>query len=635
MGTTEKSVLSKFLTGGDLLFHRLQLFMANFFRLILFGIAVFSVSSWILIQTFVSKYEWHVFYKTMYASFWKLVRLPNYRIDFVRPDGQMVDKVTSTAIVKFIDETPELFAIFERVVWFFSLSFLISITSVVFLILYYVRSGRAAQTDDFLRGQKIVTAEQLRSMMKEQSPIKIAGVSIPKELLARNILGVGSMGTGKSQFVNQIIEDARKWGKKMVIYDKTGEFTQKFFRPGIDVLLSPVDARCADWSIFADLRKITDPAMVSRFFVPENKQSSDPIWDNAARMLLEDIINIVYQANGTMADVKNIITQSSLEELFALLKKHNSPSCGTITPANPRGAESIRLTLVAQPAIRFFSFFDKKAASFSVREFVRQDDDACLFLVSNSTQHETSKPFISAWIELALAEVMSMPPATDTRLIFILDELASLSKLKALDVAFTEARKFGIVSVVCIQNLSQLDDLYGYDVTKTFVANLQNKAVFRTEEFESATRLADTLGKEEVEEKSESKSFGVESSKDGVTLAGKRTERHLVTPTQIMVLPDLTGYLKIAGNFPIAKVSLQYKARENNVEAYIERDGLDLVKDAPKLIQEPVADEAVREVPKGKLPAQKVKLPAPVPASPVVVQKPKPQSVAPDEGGVF
>jgi type IV secretory pathway TraG/TraD family ATPase VirD4 len=361
----------------------------------------------------------------------------------------------------------------------------------------------------------------------------------------------------------------------MVIYDKTGEFTEKFFRPGIDVLLSPVDARCADWSIFSDLRKITDPAMVSSFFVPENKNSSDPIWDNAARMLLEDLIVIVRNSGGSMADLKDILTKSTIPELSFILKENGSPSVGTINLDN-KGSESIRMTLTSSPAIRFFSFFKQTKATFSVREFVRRDDDACLFLVSSTDHHEVAKPFISAWLELALSGAMSMPPTNDTRIMFFLDELASLSKLKVLDIALTEARKYGICTVIGIQNLASMDEIYGEDMTKVYIANLQNKFVMRCEEGTSAERIADTLGKEEVGEKSESQSFGMESSRDGVSLSDKRTEIHLVTPSQIMVLPDLTGYFKIAGNFPIARLKLEYKQYEKKVEGYIERDGMDL-----------------------------------------------------------
>lgn len=602
MTSTDKGSLTKFLTGGDLLFNRISYLFANSMRIFLIGVATFIASGTILIYFFVSKYEWYVFYKMFFSRFWSLVGLPNYHQDFIRPDGILVDGTTSAAIIRFVKETPELSGYSNHVILLLVLALAISIAVMVRLIKFYIRFGEEAQTDDFLRGQALVEATELAQLIKNPSPIKLANIPIPLELLPRNILAVGSMGAGKSQVIEQIIEDARNWKRKMVIYDKSGEFTQRFFRPGIDVLLNPLDARCADWSIFTDLRTITDPAMLSTFFVPENKNSTDPIWDNAARMLLEDLIIIVRNDGGSMADILNIITQFTLEELSDLLKRHNAPSCGLINPKNERGSDSVRLTLTSQPAIRFFSFFDRTDASFSVREFIRREGDACLFLVSSSTHHHVARPFISAWLEIAFAEAMSMSPTTDIRLMFLLDELASLSKLKVLDTALTEGRKYGIVSTVGLQNFSQSDEIYGEHMTKVFLANLQNKLILRTEEATSADRLADNLAKEEVEEVNQSLSFGVEASRDGATLGDKRTERHLVTGSEIMILPDMTGYLKISGAHPIAKVSYEYKKRPDIVAAYIEREGLLLAAPkpvlSPEMIAESISEASSPEAPK-------------------------------------
>jgi len=578
-----------FMTGGDLIWHRAQLFIVNWFRIaMIFGFTL-AASWFLLVQMFVSDWGRDVFFKTQVARLLKTVFVPGYHLRFTTETGETL-KMSAANIVRFVQDNPALNDVIIRVYWLGSIALLIALAASAVAVYLNIVYGKKAQADEFLRGQKLVEPSVLFSLIAKPSPIQIASIPLPVDLLPRNILCVGSMGTGKSQAIFPMFEDARRWGKKAIVYDKTGEYVQKFYRPGIDIILNPVDARCADWSIFSDLRKVTDPAMISRFFVPENKKSSDPVWDNAARMLLEDVIQIVAKRRGTMDDVRKIITQYSLDDLSELLVKHGAASVGVINPKNERGSESVRLTLSAQPAIRFFTFFNTKATTFSIRDFVRREDDACLFLVSNSTQHEAIKPFISAWVELALAEAMTMPPTDQIRMCFFLDELASLSKLNALEIALTEARKYGIVSIVGIQNLSQLDEIYGQDLTRVMVANLQNKFILRTEEDSSAKRLADTLGKEEVEEVNESKSFGVESSRDGVNLGTKRTEHHLVTPTELMTLPDLTGFLKIAGAYPISKLTFEYKPRKNENEGYIERAGLNLVIDETHHPIEPVED---------------------------------------------
>lgn len=574
----KRSSSKTFATGGDLMWHQGTLLISNLMRIAIIFVVGFIGLWGILVSSFVPPLGFSLWFNSMLAELMcDFNTYCDYQFSFVDAGGKKLEVSARVLAGLVVAKDAEVMAIIERVHWLTLISFLLAAALACGVIYANFKFGKKAQKDEFIRGQKVVSTKALAKLVKGKSPIHFAEVSIPEPLLPRNVLLAGSMGTGKSVAIFQMLEDARKWKKKCIVYDKTGELVQKFFRPGIDILLNPVDARCADWSIMADLRKVTDPAMVSRFFVPENKKSADPVWDNAARMLLEDVIKIVAEKRGTMNDVRKIVTQLPLDELHELLSKHRAPSVGIINPKNEKGSESIRLTLTAQPAIRFFSFFDDPGATFSVRDFVRRDDDACLFLVSNSTQHESVRPFISAWIELALAEAMSMPPTVQIRLFFFLDELASLSKLNSLQISLTEGRKYGIVTIVGIQNLSQMDEIYGDDLTKVMVANLQNKYILRSEEEASARRLADTLAKEEVEEVSESKSFGVATSRDGVSLGTRRTERHLVTPSEIMTLPDMVGYLKIAGAYPIAKVSLTWRERENLNEAYVERDGLDIV----------------------------------------------------------
>ena len=54
----------------------------------------------------------------------------------------------------------------------------------------------------------------------------------------------------------------------------------------------------------------------------------------------------------------------------------------------------------------------------------------------------------------------------------------------------------------------------------------------------------------------------------GITGTRQDTER-VVSPAEIHLLPNLTGYLKFAGNYPIARVKLQYKARPDVIDPMV------------------------------------------------------------------
>ncbi|MBU2762836.1 type IV secretion system DNA-binding domain-containing protein [Acidithiobacillus caldus] len=441
-----------------------------------------------------------------------------------------------------------------------------------------VRRGANDLTDLFVRGQRMVAPEDVAALIPpdDRSPFQIGGVPVPASKLARNVLAVGSMGAGKSQAILHLMDTARDSGKKTVVYDFSGEFVERYFREGRDILLNPLDARCAPWSLFADIRRETDPAALAEFFVPDKgaKSNQDPIWDEAAKMLLEDVIRIVgRRTKRTMAELLRVLAQP-VDALIPLLA--GMPSSASINDKNPKGSQSVQFSLLGQPAIRFFKFFDREG-TFSIRDWVQHEDDSWLFIASRADQHATIKPFASAWLQIAMMAAMELRPTTEIRMLLILDELASLKKMPALEPALTLGRKFGICTIAGIQNAAQLDELYGQDITKVLLANLQTKLVLRTEEESSAKRLAEILGKAELDEVQENINLGGEDEQHTSALVRQKQERFVVLPTEIQILKDLEGYLKIAGEFPVCKVQIPYRARPVIAPEFVEREGLQFV----------------------------------------------------------
>lgn len=53
----------------------------------------------------------------------------------------------------------------------------------------------------------------------------------------------------------------------------------------------------------------------------------------------------------------------------------------------------------------------------------------------------------------------------------------------------------------------------------------------------------------------------------------RRQMRDLVLTSEILTLPDMTGYMVIPGDYPIAKVKYGYMPTEKQAEGFVERDG--------------------------------------------------------------
>ena len=278
---------------------------------------------------------------------------------------------------------------------------------------------------------------------------------------------------------------------------------------------------------------------------------------------MSDLLFIEHAKNGsqsTLAGVSESI-RLPLEALCALLAKHKVPSAATMNSDNPKGSESIRLTLGSSDSVALLKLFDRPG-QFSVRNFTKTQTPGWIFITSNAENASVIRPWSAVWLEAALLGAMGARPVQEIKTVFFLDELASLPRLRSLEIATTQGRKYGICTVVGLQNLAQADETYGHDAAKVMISNLQTKTIMRVEDAESAKRLADILGQEEIDEVTETANLSLsENESHGQNTARARHERYLVTPSQILAMPDMTGYLKVAGDYPIAKVVIPLKKR--------------------------------------------------------------------------
>ena len=90
-------------------------------------------------------------------------------------------------------------------------------------------------------------------------------------------------------------------------------------------------------------------------------------------------------------------------------------------------------------------------------------------------------------------------------------------------------------------------------------------------------------------------SYGANTVRDGVSLTPRRELRALALPSEIMRLPNLTGYLKFPGPFPVAGIRLKYVKRPTAAERFVPRG--EALHPAIKLPAPPAGNEQNTHVP--------------------------------------
>lgn len=435
--------------------------------------------------------------------------------------------------------------------------------------------GKGKMQDTRLRGAELVDGSELAREMRERddcSPYTIAGVPMRKGSETLHTLIAGAQGTGKSQQFFRLMQQQRAAGKRAIIYDSTGEFTRAFYRDGVDILMNPLDARSPNWNIWNDIEKDYHFDNMANGLIPDPAEA-DPFWAQAGRMVLKDVYRVLGQDNRrTNADLYNAVAKSNLDALHALLI--GTAGATYVDPITERTGMSLKMTV--QNQLEAFRFLHDRGEPFSIRQWVRSDADSWMFITARESMREALKPVLSLWIDTAIKAVLDLEAVHRERLWFHLDELPTLQKLDILKLALTNTRKYGLCCVIGIQDFSQLYEIYGPHLAKTIISGCQTKLLLRVTDGDAAKLLAKLMGEAELDEKEETLSYGLNSQRDGVSVFARRNLRDIVLTSQILTLPDMTGYITVPGDYPVARVSYQYEPTPSIAKDFIERDGFSI-----------------------------------------------------------
>lgn len=440
------------------------------------------------------------------------------------------------------------------------------------LALFWWSYGRSKMEDRRLRGAHLVEGEELRRMMERRrdcSPYSIAGVPMRKGSETLHTMIGGAQGTGKSQQFFRLMRQVRERGKRAIVYDPTGEFTKAFFREGQDILMNPLDARSPHWTIWNEIAKDYHFDNMANGLIPDPAEA-DPFWAQAGRMVLKDVYRVLGREDRrTNADLYNAVAKSNLDALHALLV--GTAGATYVDPSTERTGMSLKMTV--QNQLESFRFLHDSGASFSIRQWVQTESDSWMFITAREAMREALKPVLSLWIDTAIKAVLDLEPIHRERLWFFIDELPTLQKLDVLKLALTNTRKYGLCCVIGIQDFSQLHEIYGTHQAKTIISGCQTKLLLRVTDGDAARLLAKLMGEAELDEKEETLSYGLSAERDGVSVYARRNLRDIVLTSQILTLPDMTGYITVPGDYPVARVSYGFEPNPPVAEGFIEREG--------------------------------------------------------------
>lgn len=417
-----------------------------------------------------------------------------------------------------------------------------------------------------LRGPRMVSPGELSDTTRERAlQLSIAGIPIPTHCEKEHLSVTGSTGSGKSQAIAEYIESALARGDRIICIDPNGGFMQHFYREG-ETILNPFDRRGQAWSIFNEIVTAYDVTQFAVSIIPRSPSTEQESWNAMARTITSEVmLKLAMQGNGTTAMLVHWLTIASNEALQRMLA--DTSAAGMFHGADETlGSVRAVLTQYITPH-KFLSDSAADAAPFSIRDWLL-NGEGNMWVTWREDMLQSLKPLISCWVDVICAASLSTDTAQQQVMHLIVDELDSLEKLNYMGAAATKGRKHGFRILPGIQSYAQLDQTYGRNDATTLKNSFRNTLSLGISEMDTYTaeEISKGLGEHEVVRTKKSVSIGGFGTGGKSSATNESVRERLVLPSEIHTLPDLTGYLKFAGDIPLARVRVRYRERTVVVE---------------------------------------------------------------------
>lgn len=422
-----------------------------------------------------------------------------------------------------------------------------------------------------LRGTRVADASTVNRLTAKlprsefQESFEVAGVRVPRGAEPYHLLVVGSTGSGKSVALTQLLDHIQARGDVALIVDSGGEYASRYYNPQRDYIINPFDDRCVPWSPTAELEGPWDAEALAKSMIPDGVGDSKE-WNGYAQTLVTSVLRKLIELQRlSIKDLLYYCQAAPLEELSEFLA--GTPAAAQLVSDRTFG--SIRT--IATSYLATYAYLSDNSNPFSVAKFIRREAPGFAFLTYRDDQLDSLRNMISCVLDVAARTILAMPANSQRRVWLVIDEFASIGKVQSIEAVATKARKVGGCLVLGLQAVSQLRDRYGEHGAQTILSCLSSWLVLRCSDADTAEYISKYIGETELSRLNKGESSSDTGGSD--SLNEQILTQRAVLPVELQRLANLSGFFKLAGDYPIAKVTLKFpQKRERAAENYALRD---------------------------------------------------------------
>lgn len=393
--------------------------------------------------------------------------------------------------------------------------------------------------------------------------ITIAGVPVPRRCEPLHFMIAGTTGGGKTVALMEVLDGALARGDRAIIADPNGEYFAKYGKRG-DIIMNPFDERAPGWSIFNEMHRPYDVERYAASVIPDAEDKNSQEWHHYARTLFQQVaLKMLERGQVSNAELVHMLTVEKVDALEKLLR--DTPVAGLFDKGSARALSNTRfiLTHFIQPHVHL------REGAFSLSEWL-QNGKGNLFIPWREDMASAMRPLVSTWFDVLISSMLSLPPSFERRVWFATDELTSLERLASLESGLTKGRKHGARFVCGLQSTAQLVDKYGRNNATAIRSCFRNYLYLNIPgtDPDTAEEFSKGIGDREYIKVDISQSSGRRGR--GTNRVPRKVTERAVLASELHSLPDLTGYLQFAGDYPVSRVTLERVDRPDRNVAIVE-----------------------------------------------------------------
>lgn len=346
-------------------------------------------------------------------------------------------------------------------------------------------------------------------------------IGLNKDNFARHTLFMGSVGTGKTNGMFQVIGQLKsRLGPEdiMIIFDTKGDYLDEFFMPG-DVIISNDEKACGRdgkanyWNIFREIKAgdssddgqkdILEAA--STLYKRKLEKAQQPFFPQAARDIFAGILLSFYRLSlktgfefnnyllkayldrAGSAAIRGLLSQSDdLKSIVSYISIDSSPQTQGVISELQQGIREI-----------FVGNFSKPG-DLSIREMVNRKGGYSIFLEYDLQYGELFAPIFTLIVDQGLKQALGRPNKETVKgdVWVVIDEFRLLPPLQHIDNAINFGRGLGVKVIIAIQNINQVNKIYGEQQANNILSGCSNIFVFRLTDEASRSFAQKIFGKQ-------------------------------------------------------------------------------------------------------------------------------------------